>query len=73
MTQQIAEEVAKITGSPDVMVITEAYHMCMIMRGVKTPAPTVVAAVRGSFSTNKSLKDEVYRTIAPHRLKPFPL
>lgn len=73
MTQQIAEEIAKITGSQDVMVVTEAYHMCMIMRGVKTPAPTVVAAVRGSFSTNKSLKDEVYRTIAPHRLKPFPL
>ncbi|HIQ24102.1 MAG TPA: GTP cyclohydrolase I FolE [Pyrodictium delaneyi] len=73
MTQQIAEEVSRATGSPDVMVVTEAVHLCMAMRGVRTPAPTVVAAVRGAFATRSSLKDEVYRIIEPHRFKGFPL
>ena len=73
LTMQIADEVSKATGSPDVMVVTEAVHLCMAMRGVKTPAPTVVAAVRGAFATDKSLKEEVYHIIAPHRFKGFPL
>ncbi|ALL01648.1 GTP cyclohydrolase I [Pyrodictium delaneyi] len=73
MTQQIAEEVSRATGSPDVMVVTEAVHLCMAMRGVRTPAPTVVAAVRGAFATRSSLKDEVYRIIEPHRFRGFPL
>jgi len=73
LTMQIAEEVMRATGSPDVMVVTEAIHLCMAMRGVKTPAPTVIAAVRGAFATDKSLKDEVYKIIAPHRFKGFPL
>lgn len=73
MAQQVADEVAKITGSPDVMVVTEAYHMCMIMRGVRTPAPTIAIAARGLFYNDKSLREEVYRAIAPHRLRPFPL
>jgi len=73
MTMQIADEVSRASGSPDVMVVTEAIHLCMAMRGVKTPAPTVVAAVRGAFSTDKSLKEEVYDIIAPHRFRGFPL
>ncbi len=73
MTMQIADEMIKATGSPDVMVVTEAVHLCMAMRGVKTPAPTVVAAVRGAFATDKSLKEEVYKIIEPHRFRGFPL
>ena len=73
MTMQIADEVKKATGSPDVMVVTEAIHLCMAMRGISIPAPTVVAAVRGAFVHDKSLKQEVYEIIAPHRLRSFPL
>ncbi len=73
MTMQIADEVKQATGSPDVMVVTEAIHLCMAMRGVRSPAPTVVAAVRGAFVKDKSLKQEVYEIIAPHRLRGFPL
>jgi GTP cyclohydrolase I len=73
LTQQIATAVQKATGTDDVMVVTEAYHMCMIMRGVRTPAPTVVAALRGAFLERASLKDEVYRAIQPHRLGRFPM
>ncbi|WP_083494593.1 GTP cyclohydrolase I FolE [Pyrodictium occultum] len=73
MTQQIAAEVEKATGSPDVMVVTEAVHLCMAMRGVRNPAPTVVAALRGAFAKEPALKQEVYEIIAPHRFKGFPL
>ena len=73
MTMQIADEVKEATGSEDVMVVTEAVHLCMAMRGVKNPAPTIVAAVRGAFVEDKSLKQEVYEIIAPHRLRAFPL
>ena len=73
LTQQVANEVSKAADTPDVMVVTEAIHLCMTMRGVRTPAPTVVAAVRGSFAVDKSLKQEVYDIIAPHRFKGFPL
>ncbi len=68
MTQQIAEEVERATGSEDVMVVTEAVHLCMAMRGVRTPAPTVVAALRGEFRRDPWLKKEVYDLIAPYRL-----
>nr|WP_167827912.1 GTP cyclohydrolase I FolE [Pyrolobus fumarii] len=68
MTQQIADEVMHATGSEDVMVVTEAIHLCMAMRGVKTPAPTIVAALRGEFRRDTWLKKEVYDMIAPFRL-----
>ncbi len=71
LTMQVAEEVEKATGSPDVMVVTEAYHLCMAMRGVRTPAPTVVAALRGEFRRDPWLKKEVYDMIAPYRLSGF--
>ena len=73
MTQQIADEIQRLTGSEDVMVVTEAYHLCMIMRGVRNKAPTVVAALRGRFRTNDALRAEAYSLIQPHRLGPFPL
>jgi GTP cyclohydrolase I len=68
LTKQVAEEVSRATGSPDVMVVTEAVHLCMAMRGVRTAAPTIVAALRGAFERDPSLKEEVYRIIEPHRL-----
>ncbi|MET1101480.1 MAG: GTP cyclohydrolase I FolE [Pyrodictiaceae archaeon] len=73
MTMQIADEVQRATGTSDVMVVTEAIHLCMAMRGVRTPAPVVVASLRGAFISNRSLKNEVYKIIEPHRLKTFPL
>ncbi len=68
LTKQVADEVSQATGSPDVMVVTEAIHLCMVMRGVRTAAPTIVSAIRGAFERNPSLKEEVYRIIEPHRL-----
>jgi len=38
MVQQIAAEVMRLTGSPDVAVLAQGEHLCMTMRGVRTPS-----------------------------------
>ncbi len=43
-----------------VMVVVEAEHKCMTMRGVKKPgASTVTTAVRGSFKEDAQARNEV--------------
>lgn len=66
LTKQIADALVK-TLSEDVMVYIEAEHMCMSMRGVRTPgAKTVTSAVRGKFlnpTDNKNPKEEFLNAI----------
>jgi GTP cyclohydrolase I len=41
-----------------VMVIIEAEHMCMTMRGIKKPGTQIITmAYKGEFETNKELRD----------------
>ena len=64
LTSQIAEAVMKHLGAKGVMVIIEAEHLCMTMRGVKKPgSKTVTVVTKGIFEENSSLKDEVYKMI----------
>lgn len=50
MTDQIAEAVMQDLGVKGVMVMTEAEHMCMTMRGVHKPgSQTVSIATKGCF------------------------
>ena len=53
------------TGEPKgVMVVIEAEHMCMSMRGVKQAgSTTVTSAVRGLFRTNVATREEAMRFI----------
>jgi GTP cyclohydrolase I len=47
-----------------VMVVIEAEHMCMSMRGVKQAgSTTVTSAVRGLFRTNVATREEAMRFI----------
>lgn len=47
-----------------VMVILEAEHMCMTMRGIKKPgAKTVTSAVRGAFANDSQARAEVLSLI----------
>lgn len=56
MTTQIADAIMKNLGAKGVMVILEAEHMCMTMRGVKKPGSrTVTLASRGVFEENDRL------------------
>ncbi len=63
MTGQIADAVMEHLNPRGVMVILEAEHMCMTMRGVKKPGTgTVTVAVRGAFEDN-ALQEQVWHML----------
>ncbi|MER7371203.1 GTP cyclohydrolase I [Streptomyces lanatus] len=55
LSQQIADDVERLTGSGDVAVIGRGEHLCMAMRGIRTPATMTTAVWRGA------LKDSALR------------
>jgi GTP cyclohydrolase I len=59
LTTQIAEIVMNKLKPLGVMVVIEAEHLCMSMRGVKKPGTmTVTSAVRGIFKENEKTRSE---------------
>ncbi len=63
MTGQIADAVMEHLNPRGVMVILEAEHMCMTMRGVKKPGTgTMTVAVRGAFEDN-ALQEQVWHML----------
>ncbi len=57
LTSQIADALMKYLSPRGVMVMVEAEHMCMSMRGIKKPgAKTAVYAVRGIFEQDMALQ-----------------
>lgn len=64
MTAQIADAVMECLSPKGVMVVVEAEHMCMTMRGVKKPGShTVTVAARGVFEENSALQDQFFRML----------
>lgn len=64
MTGQIADDIMKYLAPQGVMVVLEAEHMCMTMRGVKKPgSKTISIAVRGSFEENPALQENFFRML----------
>ncbi len=60
ITSTIAEAMVETLEPHGVMVVIEAEHMCMTMRGVKKPgAKTVTSAVRGVFEKDSTSRAEV--------------
>jgi GTP cyclohydrolase IA len=59
MTGQIADALADVLKPRGVLVVIEAEHLCMAMRGVRKPGSrTVTSAVRGIFRDNASTRAE---------------
>lgn len=64
MTGQIADAVMEHLQPKGVMVVLEAEHMCMTMRGVKKPgSKTVSVAVRGAFENNDQLQNRFFQML----------
>jgi GTP cyclohydrolase IA len=59
LTGQIADAVMRKLNPRGVIVIIEAEHLCMAMRGIRKPgAFTTTSAVRGQFKTDKASRSE---------------
>jgi GTP cyclohydrolase I len=64
LTKEIADLVDNHLMPLGVMVVIEAEHMCMSMRGAKKPkSMTVTSAVRGSFRSNSATRSEAMTLI----------
>jgi len=64
MTHQIADLVNDELHAKGVVVVLEATHTCMTIRGIRKPGSlTVTSAVRGLFKTNQSSRAEAMALI----------
>ena len=59
LTTQVADTIDEVLNPKGVLVVIEAEHLCMSMRGVRKPGSlTVTSAVRGLFKTNAATRAE---------------
>ena len=58
IVEEIAQAVVEAAGSEDVAVLARGEHLCMTMRGVKTPALMTSSAMRGAFRDSASVRGE---------------
>jgi GTP cyclohydrolase IA len=64
MTSQIADALSEVLTPRGVIVVIEAEHLCMAMRGIRKPgASTVTSAVRGLFRGNSASRNEAMSLI----------
>ncbi|HEV3226227.1 MAG TPA: GTP cyclohydrolase I FolE [Acidimicrobiales bacterium] len=62
LTSQIADALDANLQPKGAMVVIEAEHLCMTMRGIRKPgATTVTSAVRGLFRKNVATREEAMR------------
>ena len=64
MTTQIADDIMRHLDARGVMVVIEAEHLCMTMRGVKKPGSKTVSYVtRGIFAEDTALQDRFFQLV----------
>lgn len=64
MTAQIADAIMEHLKPQGVMVMVEAEHLCMTMRGVEKPgSQTVTMAARGCFNTEQQLRQYFFEMV----------
>jgi GTP cyclohydrolase I len=64
LTTEVADALMEILQARGVIVVVEAEHLCMTMRGVKKAgARTITSAVRGSFRSNATTRAEAMALI----------
>ncbi|MDR2420363.1 MAG: GTP cyclohydrolase I [Puniceicoccales bacterium] len=70
LTEEVADALVKATNSSGVMVLLEAKHFCIRMRGVRSSHATYVTrALRGNFASDANLLSDVLDMIRLGRAK----
>tara|TARA_Y100000031_G_scaffold98945_1_gene108381 strand:- start:155 stop:715 length:561 start_codon:yes stop_codon:yes gene_type:complete len=65
LTTEVADIIMKKLKPKGVMVVIEAEHLCMSMRGVKkSGSATITSVVRGTFRTNQKTRQEALSLIS---------
>ncbi|HEY2441775.1 MAG TPA: GTP cyclohydrolase I FolE [Streptosporangiaceae bacterium] len=68
MTSQVADALMGVLEPRGVIVVVEAEHLCMTMRGVRKPgAKTLTSAVRGVFRDSDRTRAEAMSLMFGHR------
>jgi GTP cyclohydrolase IA len=68
LTEQIAGALHDVLKPLGVGVVIEAYHLCMMMRGVeKQNSKTITSALRGSFRSDQRTREEFLTLAYAHR------
>lgn len=66
LTTQIAEAIVEKLNPRGVIVVIEAEHMCVTMRGIRKPGTkAITSAVRGVFQTSAASRAEAMALISP--------
>jgi GTP cyclohydrolase I len=67
LTSQCADAIDEILEPKGAIVVIEAEHLCMAMRGIRKPgAMTITSAVRGIFREDFSTRMEAMRFLTEH-------
>jgi GTP cyclohydrolase I len=65
LTSQIAQALTEVLEPQGVGVICEAYHLCMMMRGVeKQNSKTITSSMKGVFLEDLRTREEFLRLIS---------
>jgi len=68
LTEQIASALQNVLKPLGVGVVIEAYHLCMMMRGVeKQNSKTITSALQGSFRSDQRTREEFLTLAYAHR------
>ena len=66
LTEQVAQALSDVLAPRGVGVVIEAYHLCMMMRGVqKQNSRTITSSLRGVFREDRATRDEFLRLAHP--------
>ncbi len=70
LTTQVADALDGVLSPRGVLVVIEAEHLCMSMRGVNKPgSKTVTSAVRGLFRSDSATRAEAMSFIGPRLVR----
>jgi GTP cyclohydrolase IA len=69
MTEQIAQALCQVLEPQGVGVVCEAYHLCMMMRGVeKQNSKTITSSMTGVFLDDQKTREEFLRLISSNTI-----